>query len=55
MGLKAVGTVRLLARLNRQGDAEETKVLVRKLRRDLRFRISERVVQEAIGMASEPI
>jgi predicted nucleic acid-binding protein len=55
LGLLAVETVRLLARLNRQGDAEETKALVRKLRRDLQFRVSEQVVEEAIRMASVPI
>jgi predicted nucleic acid-binding protein len=55
VGMKAVGTVRLLARLNRQGDAEEPKVLVRKLCRDLGFRVSGDVVEKAIGMAEEPI
>jgi predicted nucleic acid-binding protein len=55
VGVKAIGTVRLLARMHRQGDADEPKVLVRKLCRDLDFRVSETVVEEAIGMASEPI
>jgi uncharacterized protein len=55
MGLTAVGTVRILARLNQDGLAAEPKSLVRKLRRDLRFRISDRVVEEAIAIATEPI
>ncbi len=54
-GLKPVGTVRLLARLHLEGHGLDPKVLVRKLRRDLRFRISDRVVDEAIAAASEPI
>lgn len=54
-GLKPIGTVRLLARLNLERLAPETKGLVRKLSRDLRFRVSEQVVEEAIALASEPI
>ncbi len=53
--LKAVGTVRLLARLNLDGFADSPAALVRKLRRDLRFRVSEEVVREAIALAAEPI
>jgi predicted nucleic acid-binding protein len=55
LGLKVVGTVGLLARLNLEGDAQEPKSLVRKLRRDLQFRVSDEVVEEAIAMAAEPI
>jgi predicted nucleic acid-binding protein len=55
LGLRAIGTVRLLARLNRQGDADEPKALVRKLRRDLQFRVSAEVEEKAIAMAEEPI
>jgi uncharacterized protein len=55
MGLTPVGTVRILARLNQDGLAAEPKSLVRKLRRDLRFRVSDRVVEEAIAIAPEPI
>lgn len=55
MGLKCVGTVRLLARLNLEGRAEEPNVLVRKLRRDLSFRITETVVKQAISMVRDPI
>jgi len=54
-GLKTVGTVRILARLNLEGAAEDPMTLVRKLRRDLRFRIAEEVVTRAIAMAGEPI
>jgi uncharacterized protein len=55
LGLKCVGTARLLGRLNQEGRAPEPRALVRKLRRDLRFRVSERVVDQAIAMAAEPI
>ncbi|MBZ5562546.1 MAG: hypothetical protein LAP13_08995 [Acidobacteriia bacterium] len=54
-GFKSVGTVRLLARLHLEGRADEPRALVHKLRHDLRFRVSERVVEEAIAMAPEPI
>jgi hypothetical protein len=54
-GFKPVGTVRLLARLHLEGRATEPMALVRKLRRDLKFRASEAVVNEAIAMASQPI
>ena len=55
LGLKCVGTVRLLARLSLEGRASETRTLVRKLQRDLRFRVSEDVIHQAIAMAGEPI
>jgi uncharacterized protein len=55
MGLTPVGTVRILARLSRDGLAAEPKFLVRKLRRDLHFRVSDHVVEEAIAIAPEPI
>jgi len=54
-GLKPVGTVRLLARLHLEGRAEEPEALVRKLRRERGFRVSENVVREATAMAAEPI
>jgi predicted nucleic acid-binding protein len=54
-GFKTVGTVRLLARLYLEGRATEPSALVWKLRRDLNFRASEAVVNEAISMASQPI
>jgi predicted nucleic acid-binding protein len=55
MGRKAVGTLRLLARLHLEGRARELPVLVEKLRRDLDFRASEEIVQLAIDLAGEPI
>ncbi len=54
-GFKPVGTVRLLARLHLEGRATDPLALVRKLRRDLNFRATETVVNEAIAMASQPI
>jgi predicted nucleic acid-binding protein len=55
LGLKLVGTLRILARLNLQGQAEDTLKLVRKLRRDLSFRVADDIVQRAIAMAPEAI
>jgi predicted nucleic acid-binding protein len=55
MGRKAVGTLRLLARLHLEGRAGELPILVRKLRQDLDFRVSEEIVQLAIDLAGEPI
>jgi predicted nucleic acid-binding protein len=55
MGRRAVGTLRLLARLNLEGRAPALTELVRILRRDLDFRASEEIVQQAIDLASDPI
>jgi uncharacterized protein len=55
MGKKAVGTLRLLARLNLEGRAPELRDLVKVLRRDLDFRGSDEIVQQAIDLAAEPI
>jgi hypothetical protein len=55
MGRTAVGTLRLLARLNLEGRAPELPGLVRKLRRDLDFRASDEIVQQALDLAAEPI
>jgi predicted nucleic acid-binding protein len=55
MGTTAVGTLRLLARLNIEGRAPELSGLVGKLRRDLDFRASDEIVQHAISLAAEPI
>jgi hypothetical protein len=55
MGRKAVGTLRLLARLNLEGRAPELGSMVRKLQLDLGFRVSEDLVRQAIEMAPEPI
>ena len=55
MGTTPVGTVRLLARLNLEGRAPELGRLVRILRRDLKFRVSDDVVRRAIDIAAVPI
>lgn len=54
-GLTPVGTVRILARLRLEGRAGDTRALVRKLRGDLGFRVSDAVVRKAIALAAEPI
>jgi len=55
MGKRAVGTLRLLARLNLEGRAPELPSLVRRLRRELDFRTSDEIVQQAMALAAEPI
>jgi uncharacterized protein len=54
MGLKPLGTMRILARLHLLALAREPRMLARKLRRDVRFRVSDEVIDEAIARASEP-
>jgi predicted nucleic acid-binding protein len=54
-GLKPVGTVAILARLQLEGFAEGTRELVAKLRRDLDFRVTNSIVEECIAKAGEPI
>jgi len=55
MGRRPVGTVRILARLNLEGRAQEAAELVKILQRDLGFRISEEMVAQIVEMAAEPI
>lgn len=55
LGLTCVGTVRILGRLSIQHQAGDARVLIRKLRRDVRFRVSDKVVDEAIAIATQPI
>ncbi|MCC6392023.1 MAG: hypothetical protein IT167_15595 [Bryobacterales bacterium] len=55
MGRNAVGTLRLLARLHIEGRAPELAGLVAKLRRDLDFRASDDIVQQAVNLATEPM
>lgn len=55
MGTKPVGTLRLLARLNLEGRAPELFDLVRVLRRDLEFRVSDEIVRQAMDLAGDPI
>lgn len=54
-GLKLVGTLRILARLHLQGEAAATNVLANKLRRDLKFRASDDLIEQAITLAEFPI
>jgi predicted nucleic acid-binding protein len=55
LGLKPIGTVRILARLHTEDRAGDTGKLVSKLNRDLRFRVTEEVIRSAIAQAHEPI
>lgn len=55
MGKTAVGTLRLLARLNLEQRAPELPALVEILRRDLGFRATDEIVRQAIHLAVEPI
>lgn len=55
MGTKPIGTLRLLARLSLEGRAPELYVLLGVLRRDLEFRVSDHIVQQALDLATEPI
>jgi len=54
-GLVPVGTVRLLARLSLEGQAADTRSLVRRLRRELTARVAEDIVEQAIALATVPI
>jgi predicted nucleic acid-binding protein len=54
-GLVLCGTLRLLARLCLEGYSEDIWLLVRKLRRERRFRVSDEVVRQAIASAESPI
>ncbi len=54
-GLIPVGTVRLIARLSLEGQAEDARSLVRRLRRDLTARVSDDIVEHAITIAAIPI
>ena len=55
MGKKAVGTLRLLARLSLEGRAADLDKLVAILQRDLDFRVSDQVIQQAKLSAADPI
>ncbi len=55
LGLRCIGTVRLLARLHLEGKAGEPRTLVRKLQQDRLFRVSDEVLEQAISMAGETI
>jgi predicted nucleic acid-binding protein len=55
MGRKPIGTLAILARLERDGHAPELARMVSKLRRDLHFRVSDELVRQAIETAADPI
>jgi predicted nucleic acid-binding protein len=55
MKQKTVGTLGILARLYRDGQISDLDLMVEKLRRDLRYRVSNELVLEAVSKASEPI
>lgn len=55
MGIQPVGVARILFRLSVDGDAGNPYDLIRKLQRDLDFRISNLVIQDAAEKAAEPI
>lgn len=55
MGMKPVGTARIIARMHLESFAEVPRRLIRKLRKDLHFRIADEVVDDAIARAPEPI
>jgi predicted nucleic acid-binding protein len=54
-GLKLVGTLRILARLHLQGQSQATNFLANKLRKDLKFRVSDELIDQAIALAELPI
>ncbi|HME37242.1 MAG TPA: hypothetical protein VKF84_18575 [Candidatus Sulfotelmatobacter sp.] len=54
-GLILYGTARLLARFCLEGYAEDIWALVRKLRKERRFRVGDEVVKNAIASAEIPI
>jgi predicted nucleic acid-binding protein len=53
-GMRPIGTARLLARMHLEGYADDTETLVRKLRRDLNYRITDQLVRDAIRIADNP-
>ena len=55
MSIQPVGVARLLFRLEREGHIEDARKLITRLRKELSFRISENVVEEASRKAEEPI
>lgn len=55
MGFLPLGTVRLLARLHLEGHCEPMPALVRRLRKEIRFRVTDEVVARALREATKPI
>jgi predicted nucleic acid-binding protein len=54
-GLTLYGTVRLLARFCLEGYADDIWALVRKLRKECKFRVADEVVRSALASAATPI
>jgi len=54
-GLVPVGTARLLARLELDGLADDTRSLVIRLQKEARFRLDDAVLEQAIAAAPTPI
>lgn len=55
MSITPVGTARIIARMHLENYASEPRGLIKKLRKDVNFHIADRVVEEAIRLASTPI
>jgi len=55
MGITTIGVARLLFRFERDGQIEDANKLIKKLEKELRFRISKEVVEEARLKSDEPI
>jgi predicted nucleic acid-binding protein len=53
--LKPVGTVRILAKLHWDKFADDPRLLVGRLQKGLKFRVTQMVVNEAMAKAHEPI
>ncbi len=55
MGLKPIGTLRILARLHREGHVEDPQALLSNLRKEVGYRITDEIIHEAMAKADEPI
>jgi len=55
MSIQPVGVARLLFRLQRDGQIEDARKLINRLKVELKFRISEEVIKEASLRAEDPI
>ncbi len=55
MSIQPVGVARILFRLQRDGQIEDAGKLINRLKRELKFRISEDVIKEASLKAEEPM
>ncbi len=54
MGLKPIGILRIIARLHLEGYSSDPHSLVRKLRKDLNYRVTDELVQRAMETAHLP-